>query len=186
MSDTNNIEKLSPQLVMSMSLENVDENAAVTLPDGYFLREFSEGGEDEAAWDRIIAASFKDPGISFEKLMRPDAEYRPERIFFVCCGDEPVATAAAWFLQRWGEDHGLIHMVGALPGHSGKGLGVAVVAAALQKLKKEGRLFAVLTTDDFRLPAIKSYLKLGFRPRIVDDNQPERWKKIYGILGWRD
>ena len=177
---------LTPQLAMLASLEDIGEDTEIALPEGYSLREFSECDGGEAAWDRIIAESFKDPSISFEKLMRGDPEYRPDRVLFICCGDEPVATASAWYLKEFGEDFGVIHMVGALSGHSGRGLGVAVVKAAMRKLKREGRHFARLTTDDFRLPAIKSYLRLGFKPVIVDANQPERWKRIYAILGWAE
>ena len=31
--------------------------------------------------------------------------------------------------------------------------------------------------------ALKTYLNLGFLPVYVDANQPERWRKVFGILG---
>ncbi len=184
--DMEALQGLAPQLEMLASLEDIDENGRETLPEGYSLREFRDCAEDVAAWDRIIGESFNNPDISFDKLMLTDPQYRPERIIFVCCGDEPVATAAAWFIPDYGEDYGVIHMVGALPGYSGKKLGVTVVKAAMRKLKGEGRRFARLKTDDFRLPAVKSYLRLGFKPLIVDANQPDRWKRLYEILDWRE
>ena len=35
-----------------------------------------------------------------------------------------------------------------------------------------------LNTDDWRTPAIRTYLSLGFKPEIIADNQVERWSKI--------
>ena len=31
--------------------------------------------------------------------------------------------------------------------------------------------------------AVKTYLNLGFLPVYVDADQPERWRKVFGILG---
>ena len=47
----------------------------------------------------------------------------------------------------------------------------------------EGRTWAVLQTDDFRIPAVKTYLKLGFEPLIVHENQPKRWKDVFSAIG---
>jgi len=79
-----------------------------------------------------------------------------------------------------------LHMVGVAKKHTGKGLGFQVSLAALHQMAKEGSEFAVLQTDDFRLPAIKTYLKLGFKPVIVDENQIERWNAIFKQMGIND
>lgn len=180
-------QNLSPQLFMRVNLNKIEENEEIKLPEGYTIRTFREGEDkaDEHAWDHIIGVTFQNPECTFEKLMRPDPAYRPDRIWFVCCDDEPVATAAGWFQEKYGEEYGYLHMVGALPEHAGKGLGIAVTKAAMYSMKKEGRSFALLSTDDFRLPAIKSYLRLGWEPKIVDDNQYDRWKKVYENLQWK-
>ena len=65
------------------------------LPEGYRCRPFMPG--DEAAWERIIGEAFGwgvSPG-KFNAEMRADPEFRPERVLFVCRGDEPVGTASA-------------------------------------------------------------------------------------------
>ena len=36
----------------------------------------------------------------------------------------------------------------------------------------------MLTTDDFRIPAVKVYLSLGFIPVLHDDTMPGRWKAV--------
>jgi mycothiol synthase len=73
--------------------------------------------------------------------------------------------------------------VGVVPEHSGKGLGVQINLVALHHMVREGRRQAVLETDDFRLPAIKTYLKLGFQPVLVHENQRERWRSVFARLG---
>ena len=41
-----------------------------------------------------------------------------------------------------------------------------------------------LRTDDFRLPALKVYLKLGYEPLLYADDMKGRWKAVCAKLGW--
>ena len=74
-------------------------------------------------------------------------------------------------------------MVGRKPGPEFKGTGFWASLGALRHLAKEGRCSARLDTDDFRLPAIVIYLRLGFRPLLVHPNQRERWRRVLARLG---
>ena len=40
-----------------------------------------------------------------------------------------------------------------------------------------------LLTDEFRRPAIKTYLRLGFRPWFYKDDMPERWAGVFRDMG---
>jgi len=162
---------------------DLDALPEVRLPEGYSIRHYRPG--DHEHWSRILAASFgrKPEDFAFDKMMRRDPAFRPDRILFVCCGDEPVGTTSAWHVPTVVPEAGVIHWVGVLPGHTGKRLGYWLVLAALRKMGSEGRTCAWLTTDDFRLPAIKSYIKCGFHPQLVDENQRERWRKVFADLG---
>ncbi len=172
-------EKLRPQLVMR--LPSLDALPPVQLPPAYTARHFRAG--DDAAWDRVIDASFGEKaGRTFSRLMEKDPAFRPERVWFIWYGDEPVATTSAWHKAEWGEGCGYVHYVGVVPAHSGKGLGIQVNLVALHHMVREGRRQAVLETDDFRLPAIKTYLKLGFRPLLVHENQRERWRSVFAQI----
>lgn len=73
-------------------------------------------------------------------------------------------------------------MVGALSDHGGKGLGLQVSLAALYQMRRDGRLASILETDDFRIPAIKTYLKLGYKPLLIHKNQGDRWSQIFKSL----
>jgi mycothiol synthase len=51
------------------------------------------------------------------------------------------------------------------------------------QMDREGRTRAVLNTDDFRIPAIKTYLNLGFLPVLADHDYYDRWKSLSNTLG---
>ena len=47
----------------------------------------------------------------------------------------------------------------------------------------EGMETARLRTDDWRIPAIKTYLKIGFEPDLTSEpDYKERWEKIFEII----
>jgi mycothiol synthase len=73
---------------------------------------------------------------------------------------------------------GELGWVAGHPGHAGKGLGLVVCAAALRRFLDAGYERIYLKTDDWRLPALKTYLKLGFEPFLFQAGMAERWKKI--------
>ena len=60
-------------------------------------------------------------------------------------------------------------------------------SVAMTALYEAGAQVAYLTTDDFRLPAIKSYLKAGFYPvlyaREEYDTMRQRWTSVLEKLG---
>jgi len=169
----------TPQLVMARAhLQSLPE---VRLESGYRLRHFEQG--DETAWNVLIAKTFKS-SYDFDGTLLADRFFHPERVLFVECNDEIVATACAWRSDKWGENTGILHMVAASPEHRGHQLGYQISLAALHQLVREGAHHAVLQTDDDRLPAIMTYFKLGFMPYLIDPNQAERWKNVYQCLGY--
>lgn len=79
---------------------------------------------------------------------------------------------------------GRLDYVAADPEHKGQGLGLAVCAAVARYLFGHGYPSVILRTDDWRLPAIKTYLKLGFRPKMIRQDMPDRWRVILDSLSW--
>ena len=153
-------------------------------PPPYAVRSFRAG--DEAAWADLCAAAFPDVpdprGIPAREFLGRPA-WRPERMFFVCLGDVPVASAAAWENpDRWGPRTGQVHWVATDPAHRGRGLARAAVSAALRWMRGPYDR-AVLVTQVHRLPAIRLYLSLGFLPDL--DAFPEmaaRWAAVTAAL----
>lgn len=171
----------APQPQLVMVLESLARLPALEMPDGYAVRGSLPG--DEAAWERIIAASFGGEH-HFDEGMASDGAYAPERVWFIVGAEgELVATASAWYRPAWEANTGYLHMVGLLPEQAGKKLGRYVSHAALLQMAREGRTRAVLHTDDFRVPAIKTYLGLGFVPAMTDESHPGRWAAIAEALG---
>ena len=163
-----------PQLIMRRAL---DKLPPLRLPPGVSLRSFQEG--DGTAWEHIANTAFA-RDMRFDSKMRADPAFRPERVLFLWQGGAPVATASAWQKPAF-PDTGYLHYVAVLPGAQGQGLGYWASLAALWRLRDEGFDRALLQTDDERLPAIKTYLKLGFAPDR-DGAYEERWVAIETAL----
>ncbi len=175
-------QRLTPQLCMKR--DNLDGLPPVVLPEGYTLRGSRPG--DGRYWSLILNEAFGGERTeeTFIKEMVEHPAYRPERILFVCAPDgEPCATASAYQQQDWGMHTGYLHYVATRPAHAGKKLGYLVSLAVLHIFKAEGLSEAVLQTDDFRIPAIKTYLRLDFHPLLVHENQTERWQMLLHGLG---
>jgi mycothiol synthase len=162
-----------PQLIMCK--QHLEDLAPISVPEGYTVRHYKEG--DGLQWEKIIKASFNYES-NFKKEIAQSENFKPEKVWFVCHEDKPVATATTWYNGNWDKSIGYLHMVGILPEYSGKSLGLKACLAALHEMKREGRSSAVLNTDDFRLPAIKTYFRLGFEKQLTHESHQGRWKDI--------
>ena len=89
-----------------------------------------------------------------------------------------VAVASARHLPEVFPGSGYLHYVAADASQSGRGLGAVVTKAVLRHFLDEGVGSAILETDDFRLPAIRTYLKLGFVPEYRHDEDQVRWSRV--------
>lgn len=145
-----------------------------TLPDGISLCTHAPG--DEGDWEALIAASFGQ-AYAFEKIMAGYPQYHPSRIFYLVRDGKKLATTAA-FEQRNFPGEGWLHMVGVSPDAQGMGLSKYTVLAALYSFYARGYASVMLSTDDFRLPAIKTYLRLGFVPFQNHESHAERWAAV--------
>ena len=171
------INNYSPQLFMRK--KELLTLPSIEVPKGYTLRHFIPG--DEVAWERIIEDSFNWK-TSFEDTIRNDKYFQEENVLFICYDNIPIATATAKYNPEYGDNTGYVHMVGVHSLQKGKGLGFLISLAVLHRMFEEGRQEAVLETDDFRIPAIKTYLKLGFILEIIHENQEQRWNDIFQKL----
>jgi mycothiol synthase len=94
-----------------------------------------------------------------------------------------VATASARYDPAKFPGSGYLHWVGVHPDHRGRRLGRLISVRVLEHFQAAGCKDAVLETDDFRIPAIKTYLALGFIPEYDHPTHAERWAKVEGVLG---
>lgn len=149
------------------------------MPEGYSLRPaVQQDGEDwcKCCVNGDLGVDKVDQAI-FEEMMLGDKLVSLERILMaVNEAGEVAGTATA----RYSDDPqiGVIHMVGCSEGHKGKGLAKPMCNAVLQLLRDNGKKCCSLLTDDWRIPAIKTYLALDFIPVLLDEGMEGRWLEI--------
>jgi mycothiol synthase len=157
---------------------------AVRLPPGYRLRTYRPG--DEARFYEIMDLAGW-PGWDDARLAPWIARVLPGGWFLAVheARDEIVASAMA--VHSHSAQHpfgGEIGWVAADPAHTGRGLGLAVSAAATARLIAAGYRNIHLYSEDWRLPALKTYLKLGYVPFLYAPGMAERWQAICAELAW--
>jgi hypothetical protein len=69
------------------------------------------------------------------------------------------------------------------PNHRGLRLGEIVANKVTERLSEHGLKCNFLGTQDFRLAAIKLYLRTGWVSIEQSDQDKERWQAVYGLLG---
>ena len=150
----------------------------ITLPEGYAIRSFREGDEE----DYVAVLNDRDLGDwTVERLQSILTNpLSPEGVYFVTWNDIPVATACAQDLSpdEDGKRIGELGWLAANPEHKGKQLGMAVSAAVVNHLLDLGYNEICLLTDHWRYPALKTYLKLGFEPMLRGPDDRYLWGKI--------
>jgi len=153
------------------------------LAQGYSLRTYHEG--DVAPYIELLRRA----GFSNWDAAKAQAvldTVHANGLFFVIhdATQTLVATAAAQNKARqFHPAGGELGWVAADPQHRGKGLGYAVCAAATRRLIEAGHPTLYLLTDDFRLPAIRVYLRLGWIPFLYTAEMEERWRAVCFGLG---
>ena len=164
-----------PQLRMGKS--DLDNVPAIPVPDGYLLRNFRPG--DEAALTHIYKVCSLGPSTlgEVEREIFEHPCFKPERIFIVENSSEAVATAAAWYEERE-PYYGYLHMLGVLPRHRRRKLGLLLTLATIQYTRNEWLSEQHVTTDDYRETAINLYLNLGYYPLFTHESHPGRWDRV--------
>lgn len=160
------------------------------LPEGYRIVAYRGADGEVDEWGAIVAQGLvrvEDNVAAFGKYILRWRDLRPEEdLFFVV---DPKGKRVATIVGlRYAEGVGYIHMVGSLPECRGKGIGHAMLAHALAHIEELGVTHTVLTTDDYRLPAIKQYLDAGFLPVLREDPDSDmvaRWDKVLEELNYR-
>ncbi len=148
--------------------------------DGYLLRQYETRDRDSYLELFHLAFETSDP--------LPDvlATQLDDGFFVIEHGDTGVLVAScvaqAKPRVRYPEGGELGWLV-ADPAHAGRGLGTLVAALVTKRLADEGYEQAYLLTEDFRLPALSIYLKLGWQPNLFQDDMENGWRAIFASLG---
>jgi predicted dehydrogenase/GNAT superfamily N-acetyltransferase len=182
--DTRRWEKGLPQQQLVMEWPEGRPVPSAPLPAGYELRQYTEA--DEAAYIELMdKAGFT--GWTPEQVRGMIRQVLPDGFFLVVHRPTGRLVATTVSIHRPTDRYPYGGELGWVAGdseHKGKGLGMVVCAAATARLLQAGYRRIYLQTDDFRLPALKTYLKLGYRPDFSHESMEERWRRIYEALGW--
>lgn len=150
------------------------------LPAAYQLRAFESG--DEQGWMELLNANGELGEWNLERIAGVLGGGLKKQ-FFVASGRQLAACAGVHDAVLDGVEYWELGWVASHPAHRGRGLGGQVSAAAVGYALTLPARPIVLRTDDFRLPAIKVYLQLGFAPLFDHSSYPERWRLIASRLG---
>lgn len=149
------------------------------LPDGFSVKNYTEVDNAMEHWLDIVQYGIskgRADDLYYKKTMLERPCYNEKDCLFVMKGACPIATITV--ICNYEKKDGYVHMVACKPEARGQGIGRFLADLAVYILKKEGMKTAYLTTDDWRIPAIKTYLKVGFTPDLSTSEFEDRWKKV--------
>lgn len=162
----------------------LDAPPPVRLPPGYALRAYQPG--DEPRFYAVMALAGW-PGWDGDTLKPWLSRILPDGWFMAVHEASGMIVATAMALHSHSDEHpfgGELGWVASDPDHRGQGLGMAVSAAVTARLIGAGYRNIHLYTEDWRLPALKTYLKLGYIPYLAAPDMNARWRAICAQLGW--
>jgi len=169
------------QLELTLNQKN-QKKKDIHLPEGFYLRTFKK--QDKKGLIEIFRlsglAEWSD--IEFEVVK---SSFLPNGFFVVVENDTEkiVATMGARHTpNKFNPNAGDIGWLCSHPEFLGKRLGYAAAAAATNRLLEIGYTNIYVNTDDYRLPAIKIFLRLGFEPLMYNNGIEKRWNIIFNKL----
>lgn len=151
----------------------------VAISEGYRMRQWQPGDLDH--YFQLIARSGM-PRISMDYWIDRVLE---EGFFVVEHEASKAMVASCMAAHRPSPRHprgGALGWLAGDPEHAGRNLGASVSAAVTQRLIDAGYKNIYLETHDFRLPAIRIYLNLGWVPLLYGVDMPDRWARICDTL----
>ena len=171
------------QLIMHWKNDG-KEVPALQIPENCRMVNFTQLDGAMDKWLDIVQYGLsegKKDAEYYHAAMTSRSCYEENKCFFILENEKAVATITV--ICDYEKKEGYIHMVACREESRGKGYGTLLSKWALFILKKEGMESAYLTTDDWRIPAIKSYLGIGFVPDTSTQDFTERWNNIKKQIG---
>lgn len=158
----------------------LSEAPRAEMPSGYVSRSYVDG--DDAALRHLLESDgWK---ITDEGWQDYKDKILPGGLFLIShtATERAVATAGAVHNPNPGRCYfpfgGELGYLIVHPAHRGKRLGYAVSALVVRKFISAGYLNIRVCVQGFRLPAIKTYLRLGFVPFLNSEDISSRWQRI--------
>jgi mycothiol synthase len=166
---------------LRMGYFRLPEIPSARVVAGYSFRTFRAG--DEAAWISILnTGDFGawDRHRLDQMLAGARAPLPLDSIVFATEADDdgvPVGVANAFLYDSGDGQCAELGWLAVRPEHRGHGLAYEICRRVLGFSRASGHRYVFLKTEDFRVAAIKTYLRLGFEPEMKPD-QVERWAEL--------
>ncbi len=155
------------------------------LPEGYSISRYKTEA-DKLAWVECCKNGLVGDDATAEAFDNSITSNRHinlfEDVFFLDYGGEHIGTVTAFVNSE--HNFGDMHMVGIRTDFRGRGLAKYLNFITQKHLKDRGLRFVLLTTDEWRKGAVKSYLNGGFLPVEYALGMEDRWQAVleeYGI-----
>ncbi len=167
-----------------ISLENLPEIEAFLAPNTRLRACRGETTQDRQRLLDLLKAAFDDENWTPERLDKELVRDLNVKTIFVIEEKELfVATASVLLAPDTMPDTGIVHWVGSHPDYRGRRLGYQATLATLWEFRRLGCKDALLRTHDHRLPAIRTYLRLGFVPESIQPSDAECWNAVFQEMG---
>ena len=155
----------------------LSEVTVPTLDPRFTLRLATPEDADDLA--ELMAEAYEEPWDR-ERVLREylGAEEVPAT-WIVTDADGVVAVASERLLPTSYPGAGYVHYVGARRRARGQRLGALVTVQCLSGFARRGLESAVLETDDFRVCALVTYLRLGFIPSYRTEEEQTVWSVLF-------
>lgn len=151
---------------------------------GYRIRTYQVGDEDAFLW---LMGDGDFGAWDEEKLHFNMARILPDGWFFAVEEHSLQVVGTAMCLHNY-TGHtpftGDVGWVACTPAHRGHGLGYALSAHVTNRFLDAGYRLIQLHTEHYRLPAIKTYLKLGYCPLLGARGVDKLWLDVCATVGW--
>ncbi len=156
---------------------DITRTPRLVLPEGFCIHTHQVG--EEKNWELLIESAFG-THYDFDFLIKA-GDYSPEKVLYLSKDGSDIATITAVENSHY-PGEGWFRMVGVRADAQGMGAGKLIAIAALNTLADRGYKSAVLSTDDFRTPAIRLYLSVGFQPLHTDKSHKQRWEAVFHAI----
>ena len=164
-----------------MRQSDITQLPDLNIPEGLYVKTHTDDMINK--WEELIQAAFNLKYDFNECIVKGRAvgAYNPEHVLYLMHGENVVATVTAVEHDAY-PGEGWFRMVAVSPKARGKGFGKLICLIALHNLAKRGYTSVVLSTDDERIPALKTYLGLDFEPIYSHESHYKRWENIFKTL----
>lgn len=156
-------------LQLRARLDDAATRTVAALPEGVTVDGFREG-VDEDAWVALNARTFathpEQGRITRETLLPRLAENGSAN--FLIARDEDGSMVGYCWLKLADDGLGEIYVLGVDPGRAGRGLGRALLAAGLARLRELGIEESALYVEADNEPALRLYRSFGYRDHTID------------------